>query len=96
MTNEKEENRTLDSVNFILFADYLGYKSKLFSIARELFFDEYRYFNISSILDRILYLESTVLLHEMLQDITMEELQMYLDIYYDMMTNAQDYSDLPF
>lgn len=96
MTNENEENRSLDSVNFILFADYLGYKSELFDVTRELFFDDYRYFNIGSTLDRILLLESTVLLHEMLQDITMEELKMYLDIYYDMMMNVQDYSDLPF
>ena len=80
----KLEDRYLDSINLIIFADYLGYKSDLLNYAELCFYNKQ---NLNTVQEIIFSLEANILLHYMIKDYGIDELKLQMEYYYDMMVD---------
>lgn len=75
----------LDSINMIIFADYMGYNSDLLTYAEACFYNKQ---TLSNVQQAVFKVEASFLLHKMLRDYEYEELRDMMAEYYDL---ASDY-----
>lgn len=87
------EKRKLDDVNFILFADYLGYTSELVNEAESVYY--YRE-HLDKIQKAMFHIEAVYLLHTILNDISLHDLKDLLSNYYDFLEMMGYNDNLPF
>lgn len=78
------EDRYLDSINLIIFADYLGYKSDLLNYAELCFYNKQ---NLNKVQEVIFALEASIMLHYLIRDYGIDELKNQMNDYYDMMVD---------